>query len=381
MDSPDYLSYGSPPGAAQLRDGFADSQRRTLRLFDHWRSLERPMPRLDIVNPPHWEFGHVAWFHELWVHRRGDLGRPSRIDGADALFNSSIVPHAARWNLPLPAPEHVRAYLAGVFDDTLRLLDAAPDDAALYFLQLALFHQDMHNEAFAYSWHTVGWPWPDEIAPYRAPVPAEPAERVERAELAFEADDIDVGARPGAGFAFDNEKWSHRVRVPAFSIDTAPVTQGEYLAYVAQDPQRRTPRYWRRSGGRWEQRMNERWLPLSLQAPVCHISAEEAEAYCRWRGRRLPTEFEWLRLATARPSQAFAGVWEWTSSPFLPFPGFRPDPYADYSQPWFDGSYRVLKGASAWTPPRLARAAFRNFYRPARADMFCGFRTCAVDSR
>lgn len=375
MDSSDYLSYGSPPGAEQLRDGFADSQGRTLRLFEHWLALDRPMPRLDIVNPPHWEFGHVAWFHEFWVHRRGDVARPSRLANADALFNSSVVPHAARWDLPLPAPDALHAYLAGVFDDTLCLLDAGPDEAALYFLQLALFHQDMHNEAFAYSWHTVGWMWPDDLQPYGADVPAA------HGELRFDETVTDVGARRGAGFAFDNEKWSHRVRVPAFSIAAAPVTQAEYLDYVAQDPERRAPRYWRRAGGRWERRVHARWLPLSPQAPVCHVSAEEAEAYCRWRGRRLPTEFEWLLLAAARPSEAFAGVWEWTSSPFVPFPGFRPDPYADYSQPWFDGSYRVLKGASPWTPPRLARAAFRNFYRPARADMFCGFRTCAVDSR
>lgn len=375
MDSPDYLSYGRAPGAAQLLADFGDSQRRTLRLFDHWQALARAMPMLDIVNPPHWEFGHVAWFHEFWVHRHGDPSRPSRIADADALFNSSLVAHRARWQLPLPAPADLRGWLDRVFDDTARLLADDPPPASAYFLQLALFHQDMHNEAFAYSWHTVGWPWPEDLPPCGGAAAGVPG------ELAFDAAEIDAGAHAGRGFAFDNEKWSHPVQVPAFSIAASAVTQGDYLAYVVEDPDRRTPRDWRCRGGQWERRVHDRWLPLAPEAPVCHVSAVEADAYCRWKGRRLPTEFEWLRLAAAHPSLAFAGIWEWTSSPFAPFPGFRPDPYADYSQPWFDGSYRVLKGASAWTPPRLARAGFRNFYRPERADPFCGFRTCAADSR
>lgn len=377
MDSPDYLSYGMPPAAAALRAALADSHRRTMQLFDAWAASGQEMPKLAIVNPLRWEFGHVAWFQEFWVHRRGDADRPSRMRQADALFNSSLVPHDSRWDLPLPSADGLRSYLESVHHDTLGLIaHGDPDPAAAYLIQLSLFHQDMHNEAFAYSWQTVGRAWPDAIAPYDAPSVAAGE------DLHLAAAEITVGAHRGAGFAFDNEKWAWRVTVPAFRIAPAPVTQREYLAYVLQDPARRQPRHWRYHEGQWQQRQHERWLPLEPDAPVCHVSALDAEAYCRWRGRRLPTEFEWQRLAEqAGPDTAFAGVWEWTASTFAPFPGFSPDPYADYSQPWFDGSYRVLKGASRWTPPRLRRIGFRNFYQPARDDLFCGFRTCAVDSR
>ncbi len=377
-ETADFLRYGPLPPADELRDGLADSQRRTMRIFDHFVALDVPMPKLAIVNPPLWELGHVAWFQEFWVHRRGDVASPSRMHQADALFNSSLVAHDTRWDLPLPSVPALRDYLCNVFEDTVQLLGKLPlrpDPAAPYFIQLALFHQDMHNEAFAYSWQTTGWPWPVDVMPYSQASTGVPR------PLPVGAADLEVGAHIGDGFVFDNEKWAHRVPVPAFTIDSAPVSNGAYLAYVEQDPRHLTPRYWRHSEGRWQQRIHEHWLPLDPDAPVCHLSAIEAEAYCAWRGRRLPTEFEWLRFATVAPAQAFAGVWEWTSSAFAPFPGFSPDPYADYSQPWFDGRYRVLKGASCWTAPRLRRAGYRNFYLPDRGDLFSGFRTCAIEPR
>ena len=110
-----------------------------------------------------------------------------------------------------------------------------------------------------------------------------------------------------------------------------------------------------------------------------HVSAHEAEAYCRWAGRRLPTEVEWEHAARSAPQRFDTSrVWEWTASRFAPFAGFAADPYKDYSAPWFAEPHRVLRGGSFVTPARLQRPAFRNFYKPERADMFCGFRTCAA---
>jgi iron(II)-dependent oxidoreductase len=218
---------------------------------------------------------------------------------------------------------------------------------------------------------------------------------------------------------FDNEKWAHPVTLAPFAMGRCCVTNAEFLAFVAADGYARRelwsqpgwhwrqaqvakhPVYWRQEGGSWYQRRFDRWVPLAGAEPVIHINAFEADAYCRWAGRRLPTEAEWEYAASmARPTSEanldhrsagpwdadapgngpahlFGNVWEWTSSAFQPYPGFAADPYADYSVPWF-GDHRVLRGGSFATRSRLVHARWRNFYRPERSDMFAGFRTCAL---
>ncbi|MEO8716816.1 MAG: selenoneine synthase SenA [Burkholderiales bacterium] len=326
-------------------------------------------PRLDIVNPPLWEIGHVAWFQERWCLRMAQSGAPmdSILDGADALYDSSAIPHDTRWELPLPSLAATRDYMAQVLERVRARLAREPENAALrYYAQLCLYHEDMHAEAFHYTRQTLGYPDPGA----GGPPPASAAGDEE-----FSGGRFQRGAHPGPDFVFDNEKWAHEVGVAPFRMARAPVTNGEYLAYVEKGGGP-APRYWRKENGDWQQRRFDRWLPLAAAEPVVHVSAIEAEGFCRWTGRRLPTEAEWEFAAVGgrlRPG----GVWEWTSSAFLPYPGFSPDPYEDYSQPWF-GTHRVLRGASFSTPARLARSAFRNFYTPERADVFCGFRTCAA---
>jgi iron(II)-dependent oxidoreductase len=325
-------------------------------------------PKLDIVNPPLWEIGHLAWFQERWCLRMAQSGAPmdSILEGADAIYDSSAVAHDTRWDLPLPGLRATRAYMAEVLERVRARLAREPDNAALlYYAQLCLSHEDMHAEAFHYTRQTLGYSDPGAGAPM--PVAA-------AGDADFAGGRFERGARPGQGFVFDNEKWAHDVEVAPFRMARAPVTNAEYLEFVQQAGSP-APRYWKQQDGVWLQRRFDRWLPPAPAEPVLHVSAIEAEGYCRWAGRRLPTEAEW-EFAALSGRLAAGGVWEWTASAFLPYPGFSPDPYEDYSQPWF-GTHRVLRGASFSTPARLARPAFRNFYTPERADVFCGFRTCA----
>ena len=349
----------------QLREARARTDLMT-RDLDGERLLG---PMLDIVNPPLWEIGHVAWFQERWCLRMAQSGAPidSILAGADALYDSAAVAHDTRWDLPLPGLQATRAYMAEVLERVCARLQREPGNPALeYYAQLCLAHEDMHAEAFHYTRQTLAYPDPGA----GAPVPVAAA-----GDEAFAGGRFERGARPGEGFVFDNEKWAHEIDVAPFRMACAPVTNAEYLGYVEQGGGA-PPRYWKREGGAWLQRRFDRWLPLAPAEPVLHVSALEAEGYCRWAGRRLPSEAEW-EFAARSGRLAAGGVWEWTASAFLPYPGFSPDPYEEYSRPWF-GTHRVLRGASFSTPPRLVRSAFRNFYMPQRADVFCGFRTCAV---
>jgi gamma-glutamyl hercynylcysteine S-oxide synthase len=196
----------------------------------------------------------------------------------------------------------------------------------------------------------------------------------------------------GAGFAFDNELQSHEVTLGAVGIDAQPVTWARFLPFVeaggyeqrewwsdagldwlARQPERRPARV-RLAGGGWQQRRGGRWLAVAPLHAAVHLTAHEAEAWCRWAGRRLPTEAEWECAALTLPGFSWGQVWEWTGSAFEPYPGFVPHPYRDYSAPWF-GSRRVLRGACAATAPALAHARYRNFFEPHRGDIFAGFRT------
>jgi gamma-glutamyl hercynylcysteine S-oxide synthase len=346
---PDFSLYRPHPPRATLAQWLEEARALTRRCFAALSPARLEVPCLPIVNPPRWELGHLAWFQELWVHRRGDFDAPSLVAGADRLYDSSRVAHDSRWHLALPDMEATWKYLDAVHARTLARLESPLDDEAAYFVQLAIFHHDMHNEAFCYMWRTLGFP--EVLA-----VPE--AAAADSRDIEMPGGRFLLGSRKEAGFVFDNEKWAHEVELEDYAISTRPVTNREYARFVADGGP--APRHWSRE--------------LDPARAVTHVSWHDAQAYCEWAGRRLPTEAEWERAFTfLQPSL----VWEWTQTRFAPYPGFSPDPYVDYSQPWFADEHRVLRGGSFATPQRLRRPAFRNFYQPHRSDVFCGFRTCA----
>ncbi|MFP5405228.1 MAG: selenoneine synthase SenA [Gammaproteobacteria bacterium] len=360
----------------------------------------RPVPPRIGLNPLLWELGHIGWFQEFWIARNPERSRgidadpdaarlPGVRPGADALYDSSRVPHASRWHLPLPDAQATCEDLAAQLDATQTLLrEASEDDASLYFFRLALFHEDMHHEAALYMAHALRIPLENQRWQAVAlPDTAEP--------LAFDAGEWRLGSST-EGFAFDNELSPQTVELGRYRIDSRVVRWGEYLPFVEaggyQDVRwwsaaGRTwlarhrpewPRFLKRAGGAWMRWRNGAWVVLDPALAACHLTCFEAEAWCAWAGRRLPTECEWERAAlTAGADFRWGDVWEWTASPFAPYPGFVPHPYRDYSRPWFDGR-PVLRGASFATQPRMRHPAYRNYFPADRNDIFAGFRTCDV---
>jgi iron(II)-dependent oxidoreductase len=420
---------------AHLERALLDARARTTQLTADLTGERLLGPQLAIVNPPLWEIGHLAWFQEWWCLRDGASGAPaaSILPGADALYDSAKVAHPIRWSLPLPAIGETRAYGEEVLDRVIRRLRREPDDAGLqYFAQLAVYHEDMHAEAFHYTRQTLGYPDP---FPAPAVLPVSPG--LDRGDIELPGGAFQLGAFPDSGFVFDNEKWAHPVRIAPFSIARDPVTNAGFLEFVEAGGYRRrewwsdagwawrvsagaeAPLYWIREGDTWLQRRFDTVASLVAGHPVVHVNWHEAQAFCRFAGRRLPTEAEWeyaaawdrragskrrypwgdtapaaghanlesggpVAVAAYREGDSASGcrqlignVWEWTESSFDPYPGFVIDPYREYSQPWF-GTHKVLRGASFATTRRLVRNTFRNFYTPERNDIFAGFRTCAA---
>ena len=403
IDNPQDIRHAD---AAMLARALGAQRADSLRLFAATRAALGGRLEIrygDELNPPLWELGHVGWFEEFWLARNTERlrGAAARLEapraaplrpGADALYDSSQIAHARRWHLNLPDAAGTLTDLARIRERTLRLLHSSADsDDALYFFRLALMHEAMHFEAGAMIAQGLALDVSEALAAVA------PAASHAAAELLVPAGTVTVGTHEG-GFAFDNELGAHRIELPAFAIDRGPVTWAAYLPFIEAGGYDQ-PKCWTTAGWAWRQRELANGLPrylsrgddgtwqraqfgrrvaLGVDQPAVNLSLHEAQAWCTWAGRRLPTEHEWT-LAAAQGDDDFAWgqVWEWTASPFEPWPGFTPHPYRDYSQPWFDGR-PVLKGGSFASAPCMKHPRYRNFFTAGRNDVFAGFRSCAV---
>ena len=429
------------PGPRELIAQMEDARARTLTLIEGLDAEQLMGPRLPTVNPLRWEIGHAAYFHEYWVLRQ-HLGEAPGHPAVDRLYDSITIAHDTRWDLPLPPLDQTLGYMDGVLQRVRHhLANDGPDPKRDYLTQYAVFHEDMHTEAFTYTRQTLSYPAPKIGATMDGSRQAGGIE----ADVEIPGGEFILGARPGDGFAFDNEKWGHSVQVQPFRIARATVSNTDFAVFVEDGGYRRPalwdeegwqwraaaglehPVYWRRGAEGWEWRHFDRWRPLSPDAAVIHVSWHEARAWCRWAGRRLPTELEWEVAAAGEPTangrtlapvkrrypwgdappdpsranldggalgtidvaalpagdsafgcrQMLGNAWEWTDTVFEPYPGFTPDMYRDYSMPLF-GQTRVLRGGGWATRSRLIRNTWRNYYGPDRNDVFAGFRTCAL---
>lgn len=415
------------------------ARERTLLLSGDLTGERLLGPRLIIVNPPLWEIAHLAWFQEYWCLRYRDEKHiaPPLIPGADALYDSARVPHATRWRLPLLPFDAALRFLDDVLSRVLERLESEPDNLRLrYFMELAASHEEMHCEAFTYTRQTHGYSAPLVQTWAGAPTSAC------RGDARVDGGDFVLGAKHDGQFVFDNEKWAHPVVLNPFEIARAAVTNGEFAAFVEdggytraelwcdagwqwrQSADAHGPVYWNLQNGQWQHRIYDKEVGLSFHAAVIHVNWYEADAWCRWAGRRLPTEAEWEQAAATTSNdcagvdakraypwgehspdalranlygvvggvspvgafeagesawgcrQMLGNVWEWTADWFEPYPGFERDPYKEYSEPWF-GNHKVLRGGCFATSAALIRNTWRNFYTPDRRDVFAGFRTCA----
>jgi iron(II)-dependent oxidoreductase len=374
----------SSASKAAIAEALSEARERTLALVEPLDDAQLNTVYSPILSPLAWDLGHIANFEELWLVRT--IGGREPLNGELGRFYDAIEnPRRVRGELPILRDEELRSYMADVRERTLDVLEGVeigPDaeDPLLrdgFVYEMLLAHELQHDETMLQLLQLVdGYELPAEIASERSGsrIPGTDASG-QPETVAIEAGEYEIGA-PERGFTYDNERSRHAVELGAFEIDRTPVTNGAYIAYM-EETGAEPPLYWQRKGDDWVDTSRGRREPVALEDPVIHVSWEQADAFARWAGKRLPTEFEW---EAARPQLDGVGHgWEWTSSDFLAYPGFEAFPYREYSEVFFGDSYKVLRGGSWATHPRVARPSFRNWDLPQRNQIFSSFR-CARDA-
>jgi gamma-glutamyl hercynylcysteine S-oxide synthase len=333
----------------------------TLVLLSPFDDEELQTQWSELQSPLVWDLAHIGHFEDLWIGRTVG-GLPPLLEEGDDLYDAFSHERSGRGELPLLDPAAAWEYVERVRERTLTVLEDADLAAAdpllnrAFVFGLVIQHERQHRETMLQTIQIADLPHPGG-----APAPVEGEGEVELAAGAYA-----VGTSDEA-WAYDNEKPSHEVELGAFAIDRAPVTNARYAEFIA-DTGAEPPLYW----GEGTVARFGREEPLDPDEPVQHVSFDDAEAFARWAGKRLPTEFEWE--AAAPQLDGVGEVWEWTSSHFLGYPGFEAFPYAEYSEVFYGDEYRVLRGGSWATHPLVARRTFRNWDFPVRKQIFSGIR-------
>jgi iron(II)-dependent oxidoreductase len=397
------LGGADPLPKERLRALLEEARERTLLLIDPIETADLERVHSTLMSPLVWDLGHIAAFEDLWLcHRAGGLEpvHPELME----VYDAAETPRAHRGDLPYLRHGEALDYLATVRERAFGVLDSAAPSA---IWEMVLQHEHQHNETMLQTM---------QLADTGSVVPPRP----ERTPIALQREQrmVPVDAGPfamgdaGDGFAYDNERPRHEVDLEAFEIDRLPVTNGDYAGFV-EDGGYSRPELWSPGGWAWRSeaavtrpmfwtadscvRSFERIEPLDWHMPVMHVSWFEADAYARWAGKRLPTEFEWEQAAalsgandedrsaatlfTPRPAQGqglvqmFGDVWQWTQSAYSPYPGYRPPEGAvgEYNGK-FMVSQQVLRGSSCVTPHGHSRPTYRNFFYPWQRWQFMGLR-------
>ena len=419
-----------PLARDQIRRLLGEARERTLWLVESLTEADLDRVHDPLMSPLAWDLAHIAAFEELWLCLRVaglEPKHPELLSAYDALET----PRAVRGDVKKLSPGESREYMAAVRERVLMVLGGADLTETGFAWEMVLQHEHQHNETML---QTLALADPGVYSPPRRALPAAPDGRGPDM-VRIDGGPFLAGAEAGR-FTYDNERPRHEVDLPAFELDRLPVTNGEFLEFVEAGGYARRfawseqgwawrsehgverPLYWTADG---RERNLDRLDDLDPSRPVMHVSWYEADAYARWRGKRLPMELEWEKAAAwgpgmteprpypwgdepptldranldqtgfrpapagAYPSGASAyGVlgllgdaWEWTASHFTGYDGFEAHPYPEYSEVFFGSDYRVLRGASWATRPSVARNSFRNWDFPQRRQIFAGFRCAA----
>ncbi|MBF6330687.1 ergothioneine biosynthesis protein EgtB [Nocardia transvalensis] len=410
------------------------SRARTATLTDCLDEDELVAQHSRLMSPLVWDLAHIGNQEELWLVRDVGGREPVRAD-IDHLYDAFQHPRADRPALPLLDPIEARGYVGTVRQKVWDVLDrnqlrgSRLIDGGFAFGMIAQ-HEQQHDETMLAT---------HQLRSGSAVLSAAPAPTAQvrvSGEIVVPAGEFTMGTSTDA-WALDNERPAHRVHVPGFAIDAAPVTNAQYQEFIADGGYERpelwsergwahrceagltAPQFWERDGdNRWWRRVFGTMRLVRPQQPVVHVCWFEAEAYARWAGKRLPTEAEWEKAARFDPAtgrsrrypwgdaepdertanlgqrhlepaevgaypagatpagvhQLIGDVWEWTASGFEPYPGFEAFPYREYSEVFFGGDYKVLRGGCFGTDPVACRGTFRNWDHPIRRQIFAGFR-------